>query len=46
MAKSSKAKGGKSRKAGREKGKKLRKGNGISKYVRGLITFDQYVKGA
>jgi hypothetical protein len=44
MARSQKTKGGKSRKAGREKRKKLVKGNDLSKYVRGLISFDQYAK--
>jgi len=34
-----------SRKIGRQKKKKLRKGNAISQYVRGLISFDQYLKG-
>ena len=32
------------RKIGRQKRKNLRKGNPISQYVRGLITFDQYYK--
>lgn len=46
MAKSQKAKGGKSRKAGREKEKRKRRGSPISMYVRDKITFDQYLKMA
>jgi hypothetical protein len=37
-----KAKG--NRKIGRQKKKKLRRGNPESQYVRGQITFDQYQK--
>lgn len=44
MARQQKAKGGKCRKAGREKKKRLSKGSPISMYVRGLISFDQYVR--
>lgn len=32
------------RKIGRQKKKNLRKGNPTSQFVRGLISFDQYVK--
>lgn len=32
------------KKHGREKKKKLRSGSAISQYVRGKISFDQYVK--
>jgi hypothetical protein len=33
-----------SRKVGREKAKRKRSGSAISQYVRGKITFEQYVK--
>jgi hypothetical protein len=44
MAKSSQAKGGKNRKHGREKKKRLRKGSPISQFVRGVISFETYQK--
>lgn len=39
-----KVNGGKNRKYGREKKKKLRKGSPISQYVRGKISFETYRK--
>lgn len=39
-----KAKGGNSKKIGRQKKKNLRRGSPVSQYARGLITFDQYLK--
>jgi hypothetical protein len=44
MAKSAQAKGGKNRKHGREKRKRLRSGSSISQYVRGKISFETYWK--
>ena len=44
MSKSAQAKGGKNRKHGREKKKRLRSGSSISQYVRGKISFETYWK--
>jgi hypothetical protein len=44
MSKSSQAKGGKNRKHGRNKRKKLRAGGAISQYVKGKISFETYRK--
>lgn len=45
MAVQQNQKKGSSRKVGRNKRKKLRKDSKLSAYVRGKITFEQYLKG-
>lgn len=45
MAVQQNAKKGSSRKVGRNKRKNLRRGNKLSAYVRGKITFESYRKG-